>query len=261
MSASDFSDRNQEALEQLRWAVEAAAPDTFVLVFAECDSLAVREQLVGAFKAESPLAVQELTLPGSVRLPFRYIQAELDGARPEVLFVYGLEQVAEQEAVLKALNHSRELFRDECRFPIVFWITSELQGLLGRVAKDWDSWGDTVAFQAATLEARREQLVQASDRLFALGLARGALPQRAAIAVGLKLTAAANQALDGLALLPAAQQAWAARSQLLSEFWESACVDLDSLRPSLEPTRDRRARVAASNRHRPTHGPRRNLPA
>ncbi|MEM8638317.1 MAG: CHASE2 domain-containing protein [Cyanobacteria bacterium P01_G01_bin.54] len=181
---TDLLAHNQETLSQLLWAVEMTQPQSFTLLFAECDSLAWRSRWVEQFKARSPLTVSELTLPPSVRVPYHQIRGELGESMgetvPEVLFIYGLEAVNEPTIVLQALNNARDLFARDLPFPVVFWLTSDLTVLQSRIAKDWDSWGRTLTF-AVDVAEQRDWLLEVCDRAYALGLETGAAPYKSKI--------------------------------------------------------------------------------
>lgn len=171
---------NQEILSQLLWAVEMAEAGTFTLLFAECDSLEWRSRLVAQFRDQSQLNVTEITLPAGSRNPYHQLRGELGDRVPEVLFVYGLETLHDPEGVLPAFNNARDLFARDFPFPIVFWLTQDVSTLQSRIAKDWDSWGRTLAF-AVDVAERRDWLIDVCDRAYALGLATGAAPYHAVI--------------------------------------------------------------------------------
>ncbi len=178
--SNTLDSRNQEILQQLLWAVTMSEPRTLTLLFVECDSLVLRSHLVTQFKAQCSRPVTEITLPPNAIAPYQHIRSEVFGLDPEVLFIYGLEAIHDPELVFKSLNHTRDAFAQHLPFPVVFWLTSDTLKIQARIAKDWDSWGNTIAFWVDPRE-QRDWLLEISDRAFALGLVSGATPYESAM--------------------------------------------------------------------------------
>jgi hypothetical protein len=106
-----------------------------------------------------------LVLNASETVVYTRIQAEL-GEPPGALMVVGLETVNHLEQLLSTANQVREEFRKTCPFPIVLWVTDEVQGVLMHAASDLESWATKTHFTLPP-QALNEGLEQASDRLFA----------------------------------------------------------------------------------------------
>lgn len=174
---------NQETLASLLWAVEMCRPETFTLIFAQCDSRARRSRLAAEFKQQCQLTVHEVELPPTTTIPYKAVHAALQSetvTKSPVLFVYGLDNLAERELALKSLNNTRELFQHNCPCPVVFWLTAATYKPLVRIAKDIDSWGKTLTFEVGATE-QLAWLIQAGERAFEIGLQAGAIPHKSAI--------------------------------------------------------------------------------
>ncbi|HEY9699377.1 MAG TPA: hypothetical protein V6D10_19115, partial [Trichocoleus sp.] len=162
----EFILHNQTELEDLAWELEAAAGQ-FSLMLARCNYADLRSQLVEALQQLCPLDIQVLVLQSTDIALYTRIQTELGEKQPGALMVFGLETVQHLEQLLSTANQVREEFRKNCPFPIVLWVTDDVQRLLVRAAPDLESWATKTHFTLPP-EALNQGLQQACDRLFSI---------------------------------------------------------------------------------------------
>ncbi|MBD2073052.1 hypothetical protein H6F86_03945 [Phormidium sp. FACHB-592] len=155
---------NQDALEELAWAIEASQGQ-FSLTLARCNYASLRGQLV--IQIQKACTVKLLVTPLQQTSQTLYTRLrELTDATPvEALMVLGLESVDALEEMLPAVNSVREEFRKHFSFPIVFWITDAVHSKLVQLAPDFESWATTTDFTLPP-NALLDALRNASDRLF-----------------------------------------------------------------------------------------------
>ncbi len=133
---------------------------TFVLGFARCNSIPLRDALVARLKeALEPFGVNpiEVTLAAAdvSALPERVAAAASDG---QPLFVYSLDLAmpsADPEPALAQLNHRRARF-GKIDSPIVLWMPEYALRLIAKRAPDFWSWNSGVYEFAPKEEIRAE---------------------------------------------------------------------------------------------------------
>ena len=160
----EFIVHNQAELEDLAWELEASAAQ-FSLILARCNYANLREQLVESLQQLCSLEIRVLVLNPAETALYTRIQAELATTPLDALLVFGLETVNHLEQLLSTANQVREEFRKNCPFPIVLWVTDDVQRLLVNAAPDLESWATKTRFTLPP-EALNQGLQQASDRLF-----------------------------------------------------------------------------------------------
>ena len=160
----EFVIHNQAELEDLVWEMEASAGQ-FSLILARCNYINLREQLVEALRQLCPLEIRVLVLKASETALYTRIQAELGDTAPGALMVFGLETATHLEQLLSTANQVREEFRKHCPFPVVLWVTDDVQRFLVNAAPDLESWATKTHFSLPSA-ALNQGLQQASDRLF-----------------------------------------------------------------------------------------------
>lgn len=139
---------DQDAFATLQTALEWAEPQTFTLLFACCDRRDLRPTLVQQFRESTRLDIQEIYLLPNVWLAYHTLKRTLGSDRPQVLFVDGLDTVDDVIAALRDWNAARNSFITDFKFPVVIWLNQPVQRQLVRVAKDLESWGTHVDFNA-----------------------------------------------------------------------------------------------------------------
>ena len=155
---------NQDSLEELAWAIDTARGE-FTLLFARCNYRQLRQALIPRLQklCEAKLEILELQ-PGDVAL-YSTLQQTFADTTPEAVMVVGLERLHNLEGVLSATNKVREEFRRHCPYPLVLWITDDVQGQLIEHANDFESWGSTTGFPLPP-DRLRQSLEQSADRVF-----------------------------------------------------------------------------------------------
>ena len=118
----------------------AASRGTFSLSFAVCNSPALRDYLIERLREFSP-GIAVVSIPAGTADPFGVVSSTLDGRQPDALFVTDLERVVPSgvpdQAVLRSLNASRELWDRRLRCPVVFWLPQYAATLLSTQARDF----------------------------------------------------------------------------------------------------------------------------
>ncbi|HEY9604487.1 MAG TPA: hypothetical protein V6C85_22975, partial [Allocoleopsis sp.] len=144
----DVAADNQDALEELAWAIEASVGQ-FKLFLARCNYTNLRSQLVQRLRELTNLEIRVLELKTSERTLLARIQQELGAEQPEALMVFGLEWVSELDLLLTATNQVRDEFPKHFHFPLVLWVNDEILKKLMRLAPDFESWATTTTFAIA----------------------------------------------------------------------------------------------------------------
>ncbi|MEO6860161.1 MAG: hypothetical protein ABI180_01235 [Microcoleus sp.] len=118
----------------------------FSFVLVNCNSLALREQIVDRLQATCAQKPQPLFLPKSATTLYRTIEAELDGEKPSSLMILGLESVEAIDRLLISTNLVCSEFSKKFAFPVVFWVTDELLKKIIRTAPDLYNRMTTIRF-------------------------------------------------------------------------------------------------------------------
>jgi WD40 repeat protein len=86
-----------------------------------------------------------------------------------------MDELDDLQAALLDLNINREMFRNHCPYPIVWWISDAVHKRIIRVAPDFESWTTTLDFEIATDELLNS-LHDGSEALFNHVLAPSEVP-------------------------------------------------------------------------------------
>ena len=154
-----MSTDRQATLKLLLRAIALSVGD-FALLLARCNSIEVRDRLVADLKAQlgSGLYDRHVTdADGVVNLVD--ILAEV-GEGTEVISVTGLEASPHLHDILALANNAREEFRKRFKFPLVLWVTDEVESELRRRSPDLASWAAPpfdFALDRAELQAMLER--------------------------------------------------------------------------------------------------------
>ncbi|MGD1873363.1 MAG: hypothetical protein ACFB02_09965 [Mastigocoleus sp.] len=172
-SPEDLVAYNQRAFESLRRAI-AFSKDKFSLVLVSCNYGVLREQVLqklqGVFGDGS---IQRVNLPVNAVSVYAAVHSEVNDEQLKALMILGLESVEAIEELLSTINHIRDEFRKRHPFPMVFWLTDEVERKLVKLAPDFTSWGATpISFDVETEELRKF-LQRRTDSLFANILSMG----------------------------------------------------------------------------------------
>ncbi len=146
-------------LKRLLRAIALSEGD-FALLLARCNSIEVRDHLVADLKAQlgSRLYDRHVTdADGVVNLVD--ILDEV-GEGTQVISVTGLEASPHLHDILALANNAREEFRKRFKFPLVLWVTDEVESELRRRSPDLASWAAPsfdFALDRAELQAMLER--------------------------------------------------------------------------------------------------------
>jgi hypothetical protein len=160
--------RNDEALEELAWSLEASVGE-FKLILARCNYIRLRSHLLNRLQSLTNIDIHVLNLKKTDKTLYTKIQGEVANKQPAALMVFYLESVKDLEQMLSATNQVREEFRKNFHFPVVLWVTDEVLLQLVRLASDFESWATTTEFAIATDELLKS-LQEDSDALFSTAL-------------------------------------------------------------------------------------------
>jgi WD40 repeat protein/tetratricopeptide (TPR) repeat protein len=154
-----MSTDRQATLKLLLRAIALSVGD-FALLLARCNSIEVRDRLVADLKAQlgSGLYDRHITdADGVVNLVD--ILDEV-GEGTQVISVTGLEASPHLHDILALANNAREEFRKRFKFPLVLWVTDEVEAELRRRSPDLASWAAPpfdFALDRAELQAMLER--------------------------------------------------------------------------------------------------------
>jgi WD40 repeat protein len=149
----------QATLKRLLRAIALSEGD-FALLLARCNSIDVRDRLVADLKAQlgSGLYDRHVTdADGVVNLVD--ILDEV-GEGKQVISVTGLEASPHLHDILALANNAREEFRKRFKFPLVLWVTDDVEAELRRRSPDLASWAAPpfdFALDRAELQAMLER--------------------------------------------------------------------------------------------------------
>ena len=118
----------------------------FSFVLVNCNSLALRQEIVARLQATCVQKPQQLFLPASATTLYTTIAAELDGEQPPALMLLGLESVESIDRLLVSTNLLCSEFSKTFSFPVVFWVTDELLRKIIRTAPDLYNRMTTIRF-------------------------------------------------------------------------------------------------------------------
>ncbi|MFP4121037.1 MAG: hypothetical protein ACLFWI_08505, partial [Coleofasciculus sp.] len=160
---------NQEALEELIWAIEASE-GRFYIMLARCNYAYLQDRLIQQVQEQCALDIRVIHLKQSDRTLYSTICAQLGQEMPDALMVSGLATVDNLDDMLRATNQVREEFRKNFHFPVILWINDAVHVKFLRIAPDFESWTTTTRFAIPTDELINT-LQQHVDSLFSTALA------------------------------------------------------------------------------------------
>jgi WD40 repeat protein len=126
-------------LEQLRRTVSLSEGE-FALILARCNVVEIRDRLIADLRSHLGealylwIAIRET---GAVNL-VNVLDEALPGTR--IACIVGLENSPYLNDILAIANNAREEFRRRFNFPVVVWVTDEVEAQLRRRAPDLASW-------------------------------------------------------------------------------------------------------------------------
>jgi tetratricopeptide (TPR) repeat protein len=112
----------------------------FALLLARCNSSVVRDQVVDELRLRLGMGLylwQATPEVGAINL-VEILESAPEGT--QVACVTGLETSPHLNDILTIANNAREEFRSRFRFPLVLWVTDEVEAQLRRRSPDLASW-------------------------------------------------------------------------------------------------------------------------
>ena len=158
-----LQDQNARSFDELRFALNATQGQ-FKLLFGHCNYSELRQRISGKLlimapeSGDSDRQIIELQVtPETTSLLPSLLECAM--TQPYAVIISGFETAPNVRGVLEDLNQRRELLRDRCAFPILFWLDDQLLSLMVRHLPDLESWATIYAFDIAP-----EQLIEQIDR-------------------------------------------------------------------------------------------------
>ncbi|MGB3403748.1 MAG: AAA family ATPase [Microcoleaceae cyanobacterium] len=167
---NDITTHNQIQKDALSRTI-GLSKGQFSLLFARCNYASLRQQITQQLQSECKVPIRSVHLPTTSQVLYGAIQTELGEEKPEVIVVFGLENVIAIDDVLHAANLAREVFRNFA-FPVIIWINDKLWQKLNRVAPDFASWATTYEFllsSEALVEFLSEKVEQILTQILEIG--------------------------------------------------------------------------------------------
>jgi len=138
-------DRQAGELTALRRAL-LASRGTFSLSVAVCNSPALRDHLIARLQSEHE-GLHVVEVPEKTEDVYAVVCEKTQGSSPWALFVTNLEkslpssdQKPVRSPVLRRLNGTRELWKQQHPYPVVFWVPEYVAGMLASGARDLWAW-------------------------------------------------------------------------------------------------------------------------
>ncbi|MGJ5628125.1 hypothetical protein [Nostoc sp. CALU 1950] len=133
---------NEESLKSLIRTIKLSQGD-FSLICVRCNYTSLRKRMIKQlqklwYELGLPGDIKKLDMPNFSTTLYTTIKNELADEQPQALMIFGLESVNDIDQVLIAANYVRDEFRN-FRFPIILWITDEIQAKFKFVPDFW-SW-------------------------------------------------------------------------------------------------------------------------
>jgi len=148
-------EENDRSLKTLARAIELSRGE-FSLIIVCCNSREKKGEIKQNLKKISSIKPEDLILEKTAKTLLSTIVKKLEKKQQEALFVSGFESLEKLEELLTASNIVRNQFREKLNFPLILWVTEEVQQKLMKLAPDFYSWA------AVTIKFRykRSQLSQ-----------------------------------------------------------------------------------------------------
>ena len=170
-SQSRSMDNQKESLRTLGRSISLSQGE-FAIILLHCNYELLRQHVVEQLPKYCTVPFQELFLSPSTQTLYQAIQAEIDQEEsPNALIVSGLEKVDDLDSLFLADNNARDEFRKHFAFPLVLWVTYDVQQKLRQFAPDLKGFAATPIEFDLTTEQLIDFLQENIDRVFATVLA------------------------------------------------------------------------------------------
>jgi WD40 repeat protein/tetratricopeptide (TPR) repeat protein len=174
LAVANISSENEAVLQELSMTLDLYEGE-FKLLLVRCNYQDLRDRLIIRLKEIHPQPIFEIKLPRSQKALYNHIIAQVKSETPAVLSIVGMDELDDLQAALLDLNINREMFRNHCPYPIVWWISDAVHKRIIKVAPDFESWTTTLEFPIDTDELLTS-LHDGSEALFSHVLAPSEVP-------------------------------------------------------------------------------------
>jgi hypothetical protein len=174
LAVANISSENEAVLQELSMTLDLYEGE-FKLLLVRCNYRDLRDRLITRLKEIHPQPIFEIKLPRSQKALYNHIIAQVQSEPPAVLSIVGMDELDDLQAALLDLNINREMFRNHCPYPIVWWISDAVHKRIIKVAPDFESWTTTLEFPIDTDELLTS-LHDGSEALFSHVLAPSEVP-------------------------------------------------------------------------------------
>ena len=156
-------EENDRSFNTLARAIELSRGE-FSLIIVCCNCSEKREEIKQKLTELLSIKLEELSLEKKATTLLSTILTKLENKRPKTLFVSGLESVENLGELLKAANIVRNQFREKLAFPLILWVTEEVQQKLIKLAPDFYSWAAvTIKFRFKRSRISQQQTQSNGD--------------------------------------------------------------------------------------------------
>ncbi|MFZ4730297.1 MAG: hypothetical protein ACOYMQ_16765, partial [Pseudanabaena sp.] len=174
LAVANISSENEAVLQELSMTLDLYEGE-FKLLLVRCNYQDLRDRLIIRLKEIHPQPIFEIKLPRSQKALYNHIIAQVQSEPPAVLSIVGMDELDDLQAALLDLNINREMFRNHCPYPIVWWISDAVHKRIIKVAPDFESWTTTLEFPIDT-DDLLTSLHDGSEALFSHVLAPSEVP-------------------------------------------------------------------------------------
>ncbi len=155
--SESLEEENDRSLKTLARAIELSSGE-FSLIIVCCNSREKQGEIQQKLKDLYSIKPEELILEKTAKTLLSTIVTNLENKQPEALLVSGLESVENLEELLTASNIVRNQFREKLHFPLILWVTEEVQQKLMKLAPDFYSWAAvTIKFRTKRSQLSQQQ--------------------------------------------------------------------------------------------------------
>ncbi|MEG4231683.1 AAA family ATPase [Microcoleus sp. Pol11C3] len=153
IKVQETANYNERSLKTLVRSI-TMSQHQFSLILVRCNYEQLRQQIAQRLREVSPVPIQDLVLPPSVKTLYTTLQASTfqDGYSPvdaaSALMVFGLETVVAIDELMASTNQVRDEFRKNFSCPVILWVTDDIVTKMIRLAPDFKSWAAaTIKFE------------------------------------------------------------------------------------------------------------------
>ncbi|MCY7381148.1 MAG: AAA family ATPase [Microcoleus sp. CAN_BIN18] len=165
---------NERSLKTLVRSI-AMSQQQFSLILVRCNYEELRQRWAQRLREISPVPIQDIVLPASVKTLYTTLQANTGGSESSpvgsasAVMVFGLETVVAIDELMASTNQVRDEFRKNFSCPVILWVTDDIVTKMIRLAPDFKSWAAaTIKFEMGVDELI-EFLTGRADTIFTVG--------------------------------------------------------------------------------------------